>query len=149
MVRSRASALVSTPNVAFNVSKAGGSIREYRRGESVFRQGDRASDIFYVERGGVQLSTQSIAGRQAKVGLLGPGDFFGEGCLTGQQIRTGTATAVTPCAILRVNRRQITRLLEQPDMSDRFMAHLLSRLVRMEEDLAEQLFSLAPPRAVR
>ncbi len=149
MVRSRASALASTAGVALTVSRAGGSFREYRRGESVFRQGDRASDVFYVERGGVQLSMQSIAGRQAKVGLLGPGDFFGEGCLTGQRIRTGTATAVTPCAILRMSRRHITRLLRQPDMSDRFMAHLLSRLVRMEEDLAEQLFTLAPPRAVR
>jgi CRP-like cAMP-binding protein len=147
MVRSRLSRLASPPAPAFDVSGAGGILREYRRGESVFRQGDRTSDIFYVKRGGVQLSTQSTAGRQAKVGLLGPGDFFGEGCLTGQRARTGTATAVTPCVILRISRRKITKLLQQRVMADRFMAHLLSRLVRMEEDLAEY-FTLGPTRGV-
>src|SRR5882724_139056 len=103
-------------------------IVEYGRGETIFTQGDPCDHVLYIQAGGVKLSVLSKTGREAVVGMLGPGDFFGEGCLAGQQLRTGSATAITPSAILSVGRTQMVQLLRNEHaISDQFIAHMLSR----------------------
>ena len=118
------------------------TISEYRRGETVFTQGDACQHVFYIRMGGVRLSALSRTGHEVVVAMLGPGDFFGEGCLAGQPARVGTATAMTPSVILLVARAKMVRLLRQEiAMADRFIAQMLSRTIRTEEDLLDQLFS--------
>jgi CRP-like cAMP-binding protein len=118
------------------------SVGAYGRGETIFTQGDACEGVMYIQSGGVTLSAQSRAGREAIVATLGPGDFFGEACLAGQQVRMGSATAITPSVILLVGKGKMQRLLhQQRAMSDRFISHLLSRNVRIEEDLIDQLFN--------
>src|SRR5689334_3090630 len=103
-----------------------------------------------VQSGGVKLSVLSKAGREAVVAMLGPGDFFGEGCLAGQPVRMGTAAAITPSVILRINKSKMVRLLHrQHSMSDRFIAHMLARNIRIEEDLIDQLFNSSEKRLAR
>lgn len=128
-------------------SRTGKTVREYRRGESIFTQGDACGGVFYIQSGGVRLSVRSKTGREAVVGILGPGDFFGEGCLAGQAVRTGGATAITPSTIRLVGKNKMVELLQREHgMSDRFMAHLLSRNVRIEEDLTNEILSSAARR---
>ena len=104
----------------------------------------------YIQSGGVKLSVLSKTGREAVVAMLGPGDFFGEGCLAGQPVRMGSATAITPSAILLVAKEQMVRLLhKQHAMSDRFISHMLSRNIRIEEDLIDQLFNSSEKRLAR
>src|SRR5215204_3753869 len=118
------------------------TIAEYGRGEMIFTQGDASEHVLYIRAGGVKLSVQSKTGREAVVALLGPGDFFGEECLAGQRSRRGGATAITPSAILSVGKQKMVRLLRtQPAMSERFISHMLSRNIRIEEDLLDQLFN--------
>ena len=126
------------------------SVVKYGRGESIFRQGDPGKDVLYIQAGGVKLSVLSRSGREAVVAMLGPGDFFGEGCLAGQTLRMGSATAITPSAILPVAKKTMAALLHnQQDMSDRFIAHMLSRNIRIEEDLIDQLFNSSEKRLAR
>jgi CRP-like cAMP-binding protein len=116
----------------------------------VFAQGAAAKDVFYLLEGGVKLSVLSSTGREAVVAILGPGDFFGEGCLTGQSQRMGTATAVMPSAVLRIQKGDmITTLHDQPEFSDRFIGHMLTRNIRIEEDLVDQLFNSSEKRLAR
>jgi len=123
---------------------------EYGRGETVFTQGDACDHVLYIQSGGVKLSVLSKAGREAVVAMLGPGDFFGEGCLAGQPVRMGTAAAITPSVILRINKSKMVRLLHrQHSMSDRFIAHMLARNIRIEEDLVDQLFNSSEKRLAR
>src|ERR1035437_8707477 len=126
------------------------TIVEYGRGETIFRQGDACEDVMYVQSGGVKLSVVSKTGREAVVAMLGPGDFFGEGCLAGQAVRMGSATAITPSVILLVAKAKMVRLLhKQHALSDRFIAHMLSRNIRIEEDLIDQLFNSSERRLAR
>lgn len=119
-------------------------------GVTVFAQGAPANSVFYIQDGGVKLSVLSSAGKEAVVAMLGPGDFFGEGCLAGQPRRMGTAAAVVPTAALRIQKRQMVRALhEHPDFSDRFLAHMLARNIRIEEDLIDQLFNSSEKRLAR
>ena len=119
----------------------GKSAREYGRTETIFRQGDAGHDVFFVESGGVKLSVASKTNGEAVVGTLGPGDFFGEECLAGQPIRLSTATAITPGVIRSINKRKMSQLLHtHPAMCDRFISNMLSRTMRVEGDLARQLF---------
>jgi CRP/FNR family transcriptional regulator, cyclic AMP receptor protein len=123
---------------------------KYRRGETIFAQGDACEDVMYIQAGGVKLSVLSKTGREAVVGMLGPGDFFGEGCLAGQPLRMGSAMAITRSAILHVAKRKMVRLLHtQHAMSDRFIAHVLARNNRIEEDLIDQLFNSSEKRLAR
>ena len=123
---------------------------KFTRGESIFTQGDVGGDVFYVQTGGVQLSVLSRTGREAIVAMLGPGDFFGEGCMAGQPLRMGSATAITPSVILLVPKTQMAELLHsEPTMSDRFIAHMLSRNIRIEEHLIDQLFNSSEKRLAR
>src|SRR5687768_12106043 len=111
------------------------TIVAFRRGELIFTQGDVSEHVMYIQAGGVKLSVLSKTGREAVVAMLGPGDFFGEGCMAGQPIRMGSATAITPSDILRVEKAQMVRLLHrQPEMSGRFITHMLTRNIRIEED---------------
>jgi CRP-like cAMP-binding protein len=117
-----------------------GTIAKYGRGEAIFVQGDPCEHVMYIRSGGVKLSVTSKTGREAVVAMLGPGDLFGEGCLAGQPFRMGSATAITPSAILRVAKQKMMRLLhKQHAISDRFIAHMLARNIRLEEDLIDQL----------
>jgi CRP/FNR family cyclic AMP-dependent transcriptional regulator len=126
------------------------TVGEYGRDETVFRQGDACEDVYYVQEGGVKLSVLSKTGREAVVAMLGPGDFFGEGCLAGQPVRMGSATAITPSLILVVKKEKMVRLLHrQHAMSDRFISHMLSRNIRIEEDLIDQLFNSSEKRLAR
>ena len=126
------------------------NIVEYGRGETIFTQGDACEDVLYIQAGGVKLSVLSKTGREAVVAMLGPGDFFGEGCLAGQPVRTGSATAITPSVILLVGREKMVHLLHQQHaMSDRFISHMLTRNIRIEEDLIDQLFNSSEKRLAR
>jgi CRP/FNR family cyclic AMP-dependent transcriptional regulator len=126
------------------------TVSNYGRGESVFAQGDACEHVMYIQSGGVKLSVLSKTGREAVVAMLGPGDFFGEGCLAGQPIRMGSATALVPSAILQVGKARMVRLLrKQHSMSDRFIAHMLARNIRIEEDLIDQLFNSSEKRLAR
>ena len=125
-------------------------IVEYRRTEVIFSQGDTCDHVLYIQKGAVKLSVLSKAGREAVVAMLGPGEFFGEGCLAGQQVRMGSATATTDSAILLVDKDQMVRLLhKQHALSDRFIAHMLARNIRIEEDLIDQLFNSSEKRLAR
>jgi CRP/FNR family cyclic AMP-dependent transcriptional regulator len=131
---------------------AGVSLRTVRlaTGTIVFAQGAQANSVFYVQEGGVKLSVLSSTGKEAVVAMLGRGDFFGEGCLAGQPLRMGTAKAVTRTALLRIPKREMARMLhEQPAFSDRFLTHMLTRNIRIEEDLVDHLFNSSEKRLAR
>jgi CRP-like cAMP-binding protein len=121
-----------------------GAAREvvaFRRSELIFAQGDAGDSLFYIQAGGVKLSAVSTSGREAVVAVLGPGDFFGEGGLAGQSVRRTTATALTPTAVLVIGKVEMMRVLRaEHALSDRFIAYMLSRNIRLEEDLLDQLF---------
>ncbi len=125
-------------------------IVEYRRADVIFTQGDPCEHVMYIQNGGVKLSVLSKTGREAVVAMLGPGEFFGEGCLAGQPVRMGSATATTDSTILLVDKDQMVRLLhKQHALSDRFIAHMLARNIRIEEDLIDQLFNSSEKRLAR
>jgi len=138
------------PDAFLDASGPAKTVVRYGRGETIFRQGDACEGVHYVQSGGVKLSVLSKTGREAVVAMLGPGDFFGEGSLAGQPLRVGTATAITPSAILLVRKAQMLRLLhQQPVISDRFLAHMVLRNIRIEEDLIDQLFNSSEKRLAR
>jgi CRP/FNR family cyclic AMP-dependent transcriptional regulator len=125
-------------------------IVEYRRDDVIFTQGEPSESVLYIQKGAVKLSVRSKTGREAVVAMLGPGDFFGEGCLAGQSVRMGSATAISASAILLVDKDQMVHLLHrQHALSDRFIAHMLSRNIRTEEDLIDQLFNSSEKRLAR
>ncbi len=116
----------------------------------IFSQGDAADSVMYVQKGRVWKSVCSKVHREAVVAMLGPGDFFGEGCLTGQSIRVKTALAITPTTVLVIDKTTMARLLHtQHGMADRFIAHLVARNIRIEEDLLDQLVSSCEQRLAR
>ena len=136
--------------VFLNSSGIAKSIVQYGREETIFTQGDTCEEVFYIQTGGVKLSVLSKTGREAIVAMLGPGDFFGEGCLAGQSLRMGSATAITPSVILLVPKGQMVELLhKQHAMADRFISHMLTRNIRIEEDLIDQLFNSSEKRLAR
>ena len=125
-------------------------IVEYRRAEVIFRQGEPCDSVLYVKEGGVKISVLAKAGKQAVVAMLGPGDFFGQEGLAGQPVRMGSASAITRTTILIVEQSEMLRLLhEEHAMSDRLMAYLLARTIRVEEELVDQLFNSAERRLAR
>jgi CRP/FNR family transcriptional regulator, cyclic AMP receptor protein len=125
-------------------------IVQYGRGDVVFTQGDACHHVMYIQAGGVKLSVLSKHGREAVVAMLGPGDFFGEGCLAGQSVRMGSATAITPSTILLVGKAKMMGLLHKRHaVSDQFIAHMLARNIRIEEDLVDQLFTSSEKRLAR
>jgi CRP/FNR family cyclic AMP-dependent transcriptional regulator len=123
---------------------------EYRRSQKIYSQGDPATSVMYVQEGGVKLSVVNEVGKEAVVALLGPGDFFGEGGMAGQSVRMGTANAVVPTRLLVIEKKEMIRVLHaEHAFSDRFVAHMLSRNIRIEEDLIDQLFNSSEKRLAR
>ena len=123
---------------------------EYVANLNIFAQGDPADSVFYLRRGKVKLAVTSKQGREAIVAILGDGELFGEGCLAGQPLRSATATAMTDCTLTRVEKPLMARMLhEQYDFSELFLTHLLSRNIRYEADLVDQLFNSTEQRLAR
>jgi CRP/FNR family cyclic AMP-dependent transcriptional regulator len=128
----------------------GRSIGRYRKDQIVFSQGGPADAVFYIQSGKVKNTVISEQGKEAVVALLGTGDFFGEGCLTGQPLRLATVRAMTECVIVRITKTDITRVIhEETAFAELFIAHLLSRNLRVEEDLVDQLFNSSEKRLAR
>jgi CRP-like cAMP-binding protein len=129
---------------------AGRTTVVFRKGDVVFTQGDPADSIFHVEKGKLKLTVVSSQGKEAVIALLTMGDFFGEGCLAGQVKRMSTATAMTDCETLRLEKPEMVRVLhDEPVFAESFLHHLLSRNIRIEEDLVDQLFNSSEKRLAR
>jgi CRP/FNR family transcriptional regulator, cyclic AMP receptor protein len=125
-------------------------VEEFKKKEAIFSQGDPAANVLYIQKGGVRLSVVNQTGKEAVVAVLGPGDFFGEGCLAGQSVRIGTATAITATTILSIEKKEMVRVLHHEHaFSDRFISYMLSRNIRIEEDLVDQLFNSSEKRLAR
>ena len=125
-------------------------IVEFPRRTTIFAQGVPAKTVMYIQEGGVKLSVVNEVGKEAVVAMLGPGDFFGEGCLTGQPIRIGMATAITLTTVLVIDKDEMVRLLhEEHEFSDRFISYMLTRNLRIEADLVDQLFNSTEKRLAR
>ncbi|HKN61239.1 MAG TPA: cyclic nucleotide-binding domain-containing protein [Candidatus Acidoferrales bacterium] len=125
-------------------------VAEFKKKETIFSQGDPAKNVLYIQKGGVRLSVVNETGKEAVVAVLGPGDFFGEGCLAGQPIRIGTASAITATTALIIEKKEMVRVLHvEHAFSDRFISHMLSRNIRVEEDLVDQLFNSSEKRLAR
>jgi len=128
----------------------GKTVIEYGTNRDIFRQGQPADSLFYLRRGKVKLSVISQQGKEAIVAVLSAGEFFGEGCLAGQQLRMATAVTMTDCTLDKIEKSLMARLLhEQHDVSELFVTHLLSRNIRYEADLVDQLFNSSEKRLAR
>jgi CRP/FNR family cyclic AMP-dependent transcriptional regulator len=154
--RGRVAKVPPASGVCFDALKyletAGVGRREtiYRKGQTIFSQGDKCKSVLYLQRGAVKLTILSSQGKEAVIALLGPDEFFGEGCIAGQPLRIATAVTVEPSSILEIDKDEMIRVIhEEADFSDRFVAHMLRRNVRVEEDLADQLFNSSEKRLAR
>ncbi len=128
----------------------GKTVMEYGTDRNIFRQGQPADSLFYLRRGKVKLTVVSQQGKEAIVAILGAGEFFGEGCLAGQPLRMATAVAMTDCTLDKIEKSLMARMLhEQHDVSELFVKHLLSRNIRYEADLVDQLFNSSEKRLAR
>ena len=128
----------------------GRTIAHYRKDQIVFSQGDAADSVFFIESGQVKVTVVSEQGKEAVVAMLGTGEFCGEGCLAGQPRRMATVTAMTECEIMRLEKAAVVRVLhDEPAFSEMFVAHLLARNIRVEEDLIDQLFNSSEKRLAR
>ncbi len=125
-------------------------VTEFKKAEVVYAQGDAAKSVMYIQSGGVQLTVVNEVGKEAVVGILGPGEFFGEGSLAGQTVRMGTATAITLSTVLVIEKNEMFKVLhEEHGLSDRFIKFMLARNIRIEEDLIDQLFNSSEKRLAR
>ena len=126
------------------------TVLEFQRSEKAYSQGDPATNVLYIQKGGIKLSVVNKVGKEAVVAMLGPGDFFGEGGMAGQIVRVGTATAISPTSLLVIEQKEMIRLLHtEPAFSDRFVTYLISRNIRIEQDLIDQLFNSSEKRLAR
>jgi len=138
------------PQVFLDTAGVSRKIAEFRRNESIYNQGDPAESVMYIQKGGVKLAVINESGKEAVVAMFGPTDFFGEGCMAGQSIRMGTATAVTPTKVLVIQKKEMLRVLHaEQELSDRFIAYMLAHNIRVEEDLIDQLFNSSEKRLAR
>jgi CRP/FNR family transcriptional regulator, cyclic AMP receptor protein len=125
-------------------------VADFRKKETIFTQGDPAKNVLYIQKGGVRLSVVNETGKEAVVAILESGDFFGEGCLAGQPVRIGSATAITATSVLLIEKKEMLRVLHtEHALSDRFISYMLSRNIRIEEDLVDQLFNSSEKRLAR
>jgi CRP-like cAMP-binding protein len=128
----------------------GKAILEFRKDQVVFAQGDAADTVFYIQKGQVKVVVISEQGKEAVVGIFGPGQFFGEGCMNGHSIRIATTTAMEDCLVTAITKAAMLAVLhDQPKFSEMFMAYLLTRNSRIEEDLIDQLFNSSEKRLAR
>jgi CRP/FNR family transcriptional regulator, cyclic AMP receptor protein len=138
------------PKTFITAVDPGESLRHYRNNQPIFKQGDPADAVFYIESGKVKLTVLSGAGKGAVIAIMEPGSFFGEGCLAGQPLRMATATAIDRVSVVRVDKKTMVRLLhEKPAFAESFTTHLLLRNIRIEEDLVDQLFNSSEKRLAR
>jgi CRP/FNR family cyclic AMP-dependent transcriptional regulator len=141
---------VFSPARFLETAATGRVISIYPAGEIIYTQGDDADDVFYVRRGKVKVTVLSVLGKEAVIALLNADEFFGEGCLIGQVQRLSTATAMTECELMKVAKIEMSRVLQQePTFSKMFVAHILARSARVEEDLIDQLFNSTEKRLAR
>src|ERR1035438_1065183 len=123
---------------------------EYRLNDRIYHQGDAAEHVFRIEEGRVKITVRSKQGKEAVVAILKDGDFFGEGCLAGQPIRMASAVAISGCTIMTLEKASVVRILHnEPSFAELFVAHLLSRNIKIEEDLVDQLFNSSEKRLAR
>ena len=128
----------------------GRKITKFCGNETIFAQGDPSMSVIYIQAGGVKLTVVNEIGKEAVVAILGPGDFLGEACLSGQSIRVATATTIALTTVLVIEKHEVMRVLhEEHEFSDRFIAHILARNIRVEEDLVDQLFNSSEKRLAR
>jgi CRP-like cAMP-binding protein len=126
------------------------AVRRHRKAAVIFSQGDAADDVFYIRQGSVKMSVLSRTGKEAVVAILGVGDFFGEGCLAGQPRRMATASAISAATVLTIEKQRMHDMLRaQPAFAARFLSHMLTRNIRIEEDLIDQLFNSSEKRLAR
>src|SRR5579864_2430396 len=138
------------PETFLSIVGSGRTLGKYRKNQRVFSQGDTADSVFYIQKGKIKVTVISERGKEAVVAILGNDEFCGEGCLSGQPRRMATATAMTECEIMRIEKAALTRVLhEEPTFSELFVAHLLVRTIRVEEDLVDQLFNSSEKRLAR
>jgi CRP-like cAMP-binding protein len=138
------------PELFLRTVDLGRTLKNYPKDEVIFSQGEPADAVFYIRKGKVKLTVASNQGKQAVVAVLGTGAFFGEGCLNGQSLRLATALALTESQVMRVQKTEMVRILHaEPSFSEMFMAHLLIRNSRFEEDLVDQLFNSSEKRLAR
>jgi len=138
------------PNAFLATIGEGRKILEFKQGETIFAQGGKADAVFYIQKGKIKLTVVSQVGKEATVGVLGEGSFFGEGGLAGQALRMGSASAMADCTILRIDKRSMVEALRREhSFSDLFVSHLLARNIRYEEDLVDQLFNSSEKRLAR
>jgi CRP/FNR family cyclic AMP-dependent transcriptional regulator len=123
---------------------------EYQKSEKAYSQGDPATNVLYIQKGGIKLSVINMGGKEAVVAILGSNDFFGEGCLAGQLVRMATATAIAPTTLLVIAKEELIRVLHtERAFSDRFVAYILARNIRIEQDLIDHLFNSSEKRLAR
>ena len=128
----------------------GRKIAAFPKKQTIFVQGDSSDAVFYIQKGKVKLTVVSETGKEATIGILNEGDFFGEGCLTGQPLRMCSATAMTDCSVMRIDKKYMMEVLHREHaFSDMFVAYLLTRNIRYEEDLVDQLFNSSEKRLAR
>jgi CRP-like cAMP-binding protein len=138
------------PKVFLDTENVGRTISKYRKDQTLFSQGNSADAVFYIQRGKVKITVVSEQGKEAVVAILGSDEFCGEGCLTGQPRRMATAVTMMECEIMRLEKAAMIRVLhEEPAFSEMFVAHLLVRTIRVEEDLVDQLFNSSEKRLAR
>jgi CRP-like cAMP-binding protein len=138
------------PRTFLDTSGMARKVAEFRKDEQIYGQGDAAKSVMYIQRGNVKFSVVSPSGKVAVVAMLGPSDFFGEGCMAGQSVRMGTATAITPTTLLAIDKNELLGMLRTQDkLSDCFVGYILSHKNRVEEDLIDQLFNSSEKRLAR
>jgi CRP/FNR family transcriptional regulator, cyclic AMP receptor protein len=138
------------PQVFLDTAGVARKVTEFRRNESIYTQGEAANSVMYVQRGGVKFSVVNGSGREAVVAMFGPSDFFGEGCMAGQTVRMGTATAITPTTLLVIDKDELLRVLHaEHELSDHFIRYMLAHNIQVEEDLIDQLFNSSEKRLAR
>ena len=138
------------PQTFLSTIDGGRKMAAFPKKKTIFSQGDSSNAVFYIRKGKVKLTVVSESGKEATIGILNQGDFFGEGCLTGQPLRLGSATAVTDCSVMRIDKKAMVEVLHREHaFSDMFVAYLLTRNIRYEEDLIDQLFNSSEKRLAR
>jgi CRP/FNR family transcriptional regulator, cyclic AMP receptor protein len=138
------------PQVFLDTAGIARKVVEYRRSESIYSQGEAAETVMYIQKGGVKLAVVNGSGKEAVVAMFGPADFFGEGCMAGQTVRMGTATAITPTTLLIMEKNELLKVLHaEHELSDHFIKYMLAHNIRVEEDLVDQLFNSSEKRLAR
>jgi CRP-like cAMP-binding protein len=139
------------PKTFLSTIEGGGrNIADFPKKQTIFVQGDSSDSVFYIQKGKVRLAVVSKSGKEATIGILNEGSFFGEGCLTGQPLRLCSATAMTDCALMKIDKKSMAEVLHrEPAFSELFVAYLLARNIRYEEDLVDQLFNSSEKRLAR